>query len=90
MATPDSAKEPRRMRRILRVTLRESAIAVLTNVSLANGTLGTFSNGTLALTDADGDGTLSAGDFFTITGGSSNRYELDVSVFDGSPWRVSL
>lgn len=58
---------------------------VLTNVSLANRTLGTFSNGTLELADVDGDGTLSKGDFFTVTGVSGNRYELDVSVLYGSP-----
>jgi hypothetical protein len=74
----------------LRATLLENGVAVLTNVALVNGTLGTFANGTLALSDVDGDGTLSTGDFFTVTGVSTNRYELDVSVLYGFPWRVYL
>ncbi len=78
------------LNRTLRASLLENGVAVLTNVSLASGTIGTFSNGTLALTDLDGDGSLSKGDFFTVTGVSSNRYELDVSVLYESPWRVYL
>ena len=78
------------LNRTLRATLLENGVAVLTNVTLVNGTLGTFANGALALSDVDGDGTLSTGDFFTVTGVSTNRYELDVSVLYGSPWRVYL
>jgi len=61
---------------------------VLTNVSLASGTLGTFANGTLALTDSDGDGSLSRGDVFTVTGTGTNRYELDISLLYGSSWPI--
>ncbi len=66
--------------RTVRATLLENGRAVLTNVSLANGTVGTFANGTLSFTDADGDGTLSTGDFFTLTGNPTAPYELEVSV----------
>src|SRR2546425_1147155 len=78
------------MNRTLRASLLENGIAVLTNVSLASGILGTFANGTLALTDSDGDGSLSTGDVFTVTGVSTNRYVLEVSVLYGFPWRVYL
>ena len=78
------------MNRTLRASLLENGIAVLTNVSLASGILGTFANGTLALTDSDGDGSLSTGDVFTVTGVSTNRYVLEVSVLYGLPWRVYL
>jgi len=78
------------LNRTLRALLLENGIPVLTNVSLSSGTLGTFPNGTLALTDSDGDGSLSTGDVFTVTGASSNRYELDVSVLFETPWRVYL
>jgi len=78
------------LNRTLRASLLENGIAMLTNVSLASGILGTFANGTLALTDSDGDGSLSTGDVFTVTGVSTNRYVLDVSVLYGFPWRVYL
>jgi len=78
------------MNRTLRASLRENGIAVLTDVSLASGILGTFANGTLALADSDGDGSLSTGDVFTVTGVSANRYELDISVLYESPWRVTF
>ncbi|HVG36896.1 MAG TPA: hypothetical protein VNA10_04120, partial [Thermoplasmata archaeon] len=78
------------LNRTVRASLLENGIAVLTNVSLASGVLGTFANGTLAFTDSDGDGSLSSGDVFTVTGASGNRYELDVSVLYGYPWRAYL
>lgn len=78
------------LNRTLRASLSENGIVVLTNVSLASGTLGMFANGTLALTDSDGDGSLSTGDFFTVTGAGGNRYELDLSVLYETPWRVYL
>jgi len=78
------------LNRTLRASLRENGVAVLTNVSLASGILGTFANGTLALSDSDGDGSLSTGDVFRVTGASGNRYELDVSVLYETPWRVYL
>lgn len=37
-------------------------------------------NGTLRFTDADGDGVLSAGDFFTLSGSSTASYRLEVDV----------
>ena len=78
------------LNRSLRASLLENGIPVLTNVPLSSGIFGTFANGTLALTDSDGDGSLSTGDAFTVTGASSNRYELDVSVLFETPWRVYL
>jgi hypothetical protein len=78
------------LNRTVRASLRENGIAVLTNVSLASGILGTFANGTLALTGSDGDGSLSTGDAFTLTGAGGNRYELDVSVLYETPWRVTF
>jgi len=78
------------LNRSLRASLLENGIPVLTNVSLSSGIFGTFANGTLALTDSDGDGSLSTGDAFTVTGATSNRYELDVSVLFETPWRVYL
>ncbi len=69
--------------RTVRVTLMENYQAVLTNVSLANGTLGTFANGSLSFTDADGDGYLSTGDYFTLSGTAPNRYEVDITAFFG-------
>jgi len=74
--------------RTLRVSVLENGIAVLTDRSVPNGTVGTFANGTLAFADSDADGTLSSGDRFTLTGASANRYELEVSVLYESPWRV--
>ena len=76
------------LNRTLHASLLENGIAVLTNVSLASGTLGTFANGTLALTDSDGDGSLSRGDVFTVTGTGTNRYELDISLLYGSSWPI--
>src|SRR5256712_7600788 len=52
--------------RTLHASLLENGIAVLPNVSLARLHPGTFANGTLALTDSDGDGSLSRGDVFTV------------------------
>jgi len=78
------------LNRTLRASLLENGIPVLTNVSLSSGILGTFANGTLALADSDGDGSLSTGDVFTVTGVSTNRYVLEVSVFYGFPWRAYL
>jgi len=37
------------------------------------------SNATLAFTDADGDGRLSPGDFFSVTAGSTGCYRLTIS-----------
>jgi hypothetical protein len=78
------------LNRTVRASLLENGIAVLTNVSLGGGILGTFANGTLAFTDSDGDGSLSSGDVFTVTGASGNRYELDISVLYETPWRVTF
>src|SRR5438445_7020420 len=47
------------LNRTLRATLTENGSPVLSNVTLANGTARAFANGTLAFTDADGDGFLS-------------------------------
>ncbi|MCI4371534.1 MAG: hypothetical protein L3J78_02695 [Thermoplasmata archaeon] len=66
----------------------ENAIAVLTNRSIVNGTVGAFANGTLTFADSDGDGMLSRGDLFTLMGTGVNRYELDVSVLYDQPLRV--
>jgi len=76
--------------RTFRGSLFENGVAVLTNVSLRNGTLGTFANGSLAFTDVDGDGTLSTGDQFIVTGVSSNQYFLELALFYGYPQRVTL
>lgn len=70
--------------RTVRATLRENVNPVLTNVSLVNGTLGTFANGSLTFTDADGNGYLSTGDFFTLAGDPANRYELDLTFLFGA------
>ncbi len=67
----------------LRATLLENGNAVLTNASLVNGTVGTFANGSLSFTDADGDGYLSTGDYFTLSGNPADRYELDLTAFFG-------
>lgn len=69
--------------RTLQVTLLENGEAVLTNVSLVNGTLGTFANGSLGFTDADRDGYLSTGDYFTLSGKVTNVYALEVTAFFG-------
>ncbi len=79
--SPDSA-----FNGTLRVTLMENDTAVLTNASLVNGTLGTFANGSLSFTDADGNGYLSTGDYFTLTGNPVNRYELEITAYFGT-WR---
>ena len=68
------------LNRTIRATLLENGQSVLTNVSLANGTIGSFTNGTLRFTDADGDGFLSTGDFFTLNGDPTASYELRISV----------
>src|SRR5438445_576612 len=49
------------LNRTVRASLRENGVAVLTNVSLTNGIIGSFANGTLALSDSDRDGRLSTG-----------------------------
>src|SRR3989454_1599027 len=64
------------LNRTLHASLLGNGIWVLTNVSLSSGTLGTFANGTLALTDSDGDGSLSTRDVFTVTDGRTNSYAL--------------
>lgn len=69
--------------RTLRATLLENGQAVVTNVSLANGTLGTFANGCLNFTDADGDGYLSTGDYFSLSGKATNQYQIVVTAFFG-------
>ncbi len=66
--------------RTLRATLTENGNVVVANASLATGTIGTFANGTLSFADADGDGYLSAGDYFTLTGDPTASYKLQVSV----------
>ncbi len=70
--------------RSIRVSLWENSLPVLAPVALANGTVGTFANGTLAFTDADGDGLLSSGDVFMIQGSPTARYQLQVSFFFGT------
>ncbi len=72
--------------RTVRATLFENGRAILTNVTLGDGTLGTFANGTLNFTDADGDGHLSTGDYFTLRGSPTAWYQIQVTVFFGV-WR---
>jgi len=72
--------------RTLRATLYENGIPVLSNVTLANGAARTFANGTLTFTDADGDGYLSAGDFFTLQANATDSYVLDVWYLFNSSW----
>ena len=79
------------LNRTVRVSLRENSIPVMTDLRVVNGTVGTFANGTLAFTDADGDGTVSSGDFFMLQGGAGARYDLTVSIFFGGLfWNVVL
>lgn len=70
--------------RTVRATLYENDSAVVTNATLVNGTLGTFGAGSLTFTDADGDGYLSTGDFFTLTGNPGAYYRLDVTFLFGA------
>lgn len=76
------------LNRTLRATLTEDGHPILANVSLANGTIGTFANGTLAFTDADGDGYLSTGDFFTLDGNPTAYYLLQVTVLFHTTFRI--
>lgn len=69
--------------RTVRATLYENGTAVVTNAALASGTLGTFAAGSLTFMDADGDGYLSTGDFFTLTGNPGASYRLDLTFFFG-------
>ncbi len=73
------------LNRTLRATLTENGHAVLTDLSLVNGTIGTFTNGTLAFTDADGDGYLSTGDFFTLNGDPTAYYVLQLTLLFSEP-----
>ncbi len=68
------------LNRTVRATLTENGNVVVANASLATGTIGTFANGTLSFTDADGDGYLSTGDYFTLIGAPTASYELQVTV----------
>ncbi len=65
------------------VSLWENSNLLVRNVTLANGTLGTYPNGSLAFLDADGDGFLSSGDSFTLRGFPGAAYRLEVSVLWG-------
>lgn len=67
----------------LQVTLLENDTQVITNASLRDGTLGTYANGSLSFTDADGNGFLSTGDRFTLRGIPVDRYELRITVLFG-------
>ncbi len=69
--------------RTLRVTLFDNGQAVLTNVSLVNGTLGTFADGSLDFTDADRDSYLSTGDYFTLSATVPNQYQIEITAFFG-------
>ncbi len=69
--------------RTVRATLYENGTAVITNATLVSGTLGTFAAGSLTFTDADGDGYLSTGDYFTLTGNPGAQYRLDLIFFFG-------
>lgn len=68
------------LNRTLRATLTENGNIVVANASLATGTIGTFANGTLSFADADRDGYLSTGDYFTLIGAPTASYELQVTV----------
>ncbi len=68
------------LNRTIRASVFENGTEVITNASLFNGLIGSFANGTLTFTDADGDGFLSTGDYFTLNGNPANAYELQISV----------
>lgn len=68
------------LNRTLRATLLENGLAVVTNASLASGTIGTFTGGTLTFSDADGDGFLSTGDSFTLNGDPTATYQVRISL----------
>lgn len=70
--------------RTVRATLYENGSAVVTNASLVSGTLGTFGAGSLTFADADGDGYLSTGDYFTLTGNPGADYRLDLTFLFGA------
>ncbi len=71
------------MTRTIRATVRENGVAVLADVPLVNGTMGTFANGSLAFTDVDGDRTVSTGDFFTLTDTNVASHLLELSILYG-------
>ena len=71
------------LNRTLTVSLQENSTVVLDNVSLSEGLLGVFENGTLSFVDADGDGFLSSGDYFLLQGSSVATYRLEISVLFG-------
>ena len=68
------------LNRTLRASVFENGTEVITNASLLGGTLGSFANGTLGFADTDGDGFLSTGDYFVLSGNPANAYELQLSV----------
>ena len=72
------------LNRTLRVSLWENSSLVLDDLPLANGTVGTFPNGSLAFSDGNGDGFLSAGDSFLLQGAPGARYQLRVSLLFGT------
>ena len=72
------------LNRTARASLWENSTLVLSDVPLSNGTVGTFPGGSLAFTDADGDGYLSSGDSFFLTGRPGTRYELRLSLLFGT------
>lgn len=63
---------------------------LLNNITLGNGSVGTFAGGSLSFLDADGDGTLSTGDHFTLQGNPSQRYSLGLSLWAESPRWVTI
>lgn len=78
------------LNRTLRATLTESGHVVIANASLVNGTVGAFPTGTLNFTDADGDGYLSTGDYFTLNGNLAASYDLRLTILFGQPFSTVL
>lgn len=78
------------LNRTVRATLYENYSAVVTNMTLADGTPATFAGGSLTFTDADRDGYLSTGDYFTLRGNPGARYRLEVTCFFGGQTLAEL
>jgi len=76
------------LNRTLSATLTENGHVVIANASLVNGIGGTFANGTLSFTDADRDGYLSTGDYFTLNGDPTASYDLQVTVLFSQHFRI--
>ncbi len=71
------------LNRTARVNVMENGTVVVANASLVNGTILTFAGGSLSFTDADGDGYLSTGDYFTLRGTTTAWYHVQVTVLFG-------